>query len=378
MARIRKLGKAAFLVFLAVVLYLIAVNSGSGWLYVLAAGIVGVVAVSLVAPLWNTRNLEAVRHAPVVGKAGEPLKCRMEVRNTGLLARYLLEVRDEFAGSTGRGVVARVRRGAPEDFEYTVEAPQRGVYAGGDVVIESGAPFGLFYGTRRIRAASSVVIHPRTFDIAGLPRPSSESLAEADREQSETLHRGLGGEFWGVREYRSGDPARLIAWRQSARSLAAGRLSVVELARETDPPVSVSINLDPDAPFAACEMVVSAAASILLHAMKEGRQVTADAGPQRADFPEKPDPDGVLTWCAGLVAARPPKIEDASVEILPSLRGARPGGAGTVVLVSCAEFAGDGPWMTVAEERRMTDDLENAGRRAVRLGPDVREPWRIS
>ncbi len=366
------------MVTLAVVMYLIAVNSGSGWLYVLAAGIAGVVAISLLAPLWNTRGLEVVRTAPVIGNAGESLRCRIEVRSTGFLGRHLLEVRDELAGGAGRGVVARVKRGATESFEYGIENPRRGVYSGGDVLIESGAPFGLFYGKRRLRAASSVVVYPRTFDVASLPRPSSESLAEADREQSETLHRGLGGEFWGVREYRSGDPARLIAWRQSARSLAAGRLSVVELARETDPPVSVAINLNPSAPFEARETMVSAAASILLHALKEGRSVLADAGPQRIPFPEEPDMDSVLTWCAGLSAARPPKIENPSVEILASLRDAKPGDADTVVLVSCAEFKGEGPWMTVAEEHRVTGGLEATGRNAIRLGPDVREPWSLS
>jgi uncharacterized protein (DUF58 family) len=293
--RAKRLGKPALLISLGLILYLIAASSGAGWLYVISAGIAGTVVVSALLPPYNVRGLKVSRRAPLVGRAGEPLACALEVHNRGLLARHLLEMRDDFAGDTGRALVARVRPGAPEVFEYAVENPCRGVYSSGEVTVESAAPFGLFYARRRMRAASSTVVYPRVFDVAGLPRPVSEDAAEAEKDEAASPHRGLGGEFWGVREYRPGDPARLIAWRQSARSLASGRLSVVELARETDSPLSVALNLDPRAPAQAREMIVSAAASLMLRALREGREIVADAGAQRLPFPEIPDADGVLT-----------------------------------------------------------------------------------
>ncbi|MGH3085933.1 MAG: hypothetical protein ACRDSJ_01280 [Rubrobacteraceae bacterium] len=68
------------------------------------------------------------------------------------------------------------------------------------------------------------------------------------------------------------------------------------------------------------------------------------------------------------------------MEITPSLKNVRAGErrADTVVLVSCHEFAGPGPWMTQEEKRRFMDEVEAAGRRAARLGPDVSEPWEVS
>ena len=48
-----------------------------------------------------------------------------------------------------------------------------------------------------------------------------------------------------------------------------------------------------------------------------------------------------------------------------------------MVLVSCVEFAGPGPWMTKEEELEFVEQTEAGGRRAVVLGPDVREPWRL-
>jgi uncharacterized protein (DUF58 family) len=382
--KVRRLGKPVFLLALAGIFYVIATTSGAGWLYVVAAALGATVVVCVPTPLYslpahNLTRLDFTRTVPTVGRVGEPLSCSMEVRNGAALGRYLLEVEDRFAGGSARGVVARVRRGEPEVFRYDIETPQRGIYTGGEASVESSAPFGLFTARRKFHLASECVVYPRVFDVAGLPRPAPTETAEAEREEASMLHRGLGGEFWGVREYRPGDPARLIAWRQSARSLATGRLSVVELARETDPPFVLTMNLDPHAPAAAREMIISAGASLLLAALREGREVAADAGPQRLPFPEHPDPDSVLLWCAGLTASRPPNRGDVSVEVIPSLRAARAGGAGVTVLVSCAEFAGHGPWwMEVSEEREFVESVERSGRISARLGPEVTEPWRLT
>ena len=149
------------------------------------------------------------------------------------------------------------------------------------------------------------------------------------------------------------------------------------MSREQSPPFTLALSLDHRAPRPAREMAVSAAASLMLRALKDGREVVADAGPQRTPFPENPDPDGVLTWCAGLEPSYAPKLA-ADVEILPSLKEPRTFGADTVVLVSCGRFSGPGKWMTQEEEREVVERTEAGGRRAVILGPDVREPWRLS
>ena len=385
----KRIRKPVFVVCLGVVLYLIATNSGAGWLYVVAAVIGAVVAISALAPWWNVRGIETTRHAPILVTAGEPFECSLEVKNTGRLARHLLEVEDHFAGGTGREVVVRADRDQPEIVRYTI-IPRRGIYTGGDVIVESGAPFGLFYKRRGARVASEIVVHPRTFEVAGLPPSAVVDAERADKTESTTLHRGHGGEFWGIREYRAGDPARLIAWKRSARGLPAGKLAIVELAQETHPPLVLALNLDPRAPREAREMIVSMGASLLLYGLREGREVRADAGPQRSLFPEEVTPDSILTWCAGLQPSRQPDPEGASVEIRPTtkkINAARkprpselPGAseAQAVVLVSCHEFAGtSGHWMSPQEEREFISRTEANGRRVARLGSYVEEPWRI-
>ena len=385
----RRIAKPAFVVTLGLVLYLIATNAGAGWLYVVAAGIGGVVVVAAPLPWWNVRGVEVTRRNPFVATAGEPFECSLEMRNTGRLARHLLEVEDHLASDSGRAVAVRVRRDKPEVVRYTVENPRRGIYSGGEVVVESGAPFGLFYGRRRIWATSDLVVYPTTFDVAGLPPSAAVDAERGDRSESSTLHRGHGGEFWGVREYRPGDPARLVAWKRSALGLPTGRLAVVELAQETHPPFVIALNLDPRAPREVREMVVSIGASLLIFGLGECREVRAYAGTRNPPFPEETTQDSVLTWCAGLRASPPPDPEGTSVEVRPSTRrgdttrkprpSPRPGAseAQAVVLVSCHEFAGPGRWMSPEEELEFMNHTEANGRRVARLGTEVEEPWRI-
>ena len=369
--------KPAFVVCLGFVLYLIATNVGAGWLYVVVAALGALTLVSVPLPWWSVRGVEVARRAPVVATAGEPFECSLQIENTGRLPRYLLEVEDRFAGDVGRAVAIRVRRRQPEVVTYTVENPRRGIYSGGEILVESRAPFGLFYGRRRMRAASETVVYPRTFDVAGLPAAADRDAEPGDGSESSTLHRGHGGEFWGVRDYRPGDPARLVAWKRSARGLPSGKLAVIELARETHPPFVLALDLDAAASPEAREMVVSAGASLLLYALGEGREVDADAGPDNPPFPDDSTPDTVLTWCAALRPSRPPDTAGASVEIRPSTRKHENPKARAVVLVSCQEFAGSGPWMSQEQEREFVKDVEANGRQAARLGPEVEEPWRI-
>src|SRR5215216_7220567 len=99
--RLRRIAKPAFVACLGLVLYLIATNAGAGWLYVLAAGVLAVAVVSAPLPWWNVRGVEVTRRAPVLATAGEPFECSLDIRNTGRLARHLLEVEDSFAGDKG-------------------------------------------------------------------------------------------------------------------------------------------------------------------------------------------------------------------------------------------------------------------------------------
>lgn len=370
------------MVALGVSLYAIASNVGAGWLYVVASGVWAALLVSTVAPLWSARGVELVRRAPATGTAGEPLPCALEVRSAGRLARYLLETEDRFAGGTGRAVVVRATRNAPTKVEYRIEHPRRGIYEGGEVLVESGAPFGLFSGRDRVRVPEGkTVIHPRIFEVDGLPVSDPDGW-RANGHDADDPRKGEEGGFWGVREYRSGDPRRLVAWRRSARSLAGGadRLAVVETTQQAQPPLTVALDLSPRTPPEAREMVVSAAASMVLRALQEGRRVLADAGPLAEPSPEDAGVEELLRWCAGLAPGPPPETAGADLAVLSALRQAPVPETETIVLVSRAALPeeGSGSWMTPEEERGWVSGAESAGQRVIRLGSDLREPWRVA
>lgn len=372
----RRIVRAVLVAGLCAVLYLIAANSGAGWLYVVAATTGAVVLVSAAFPRWNVAAIEVSRRVPPAATAGAAVECNIEVRNTGIFARHLIEVEDRLAGGTGRAVVVRAVRGRPFQADYEIKGVRRGVYDGGEVALETGAPFGLSRAHRKVWAPARIVVYPKTFEVAGLPPSSPADAERGDGSESSVMRRGPGGEFWGLREYRPGDPARLVAWRRSARSLAAGRLAVVELARETHPPLVVAMDLDPSAPWETREMVVSLGASLLLYALAEGREVGARAGDQETPFPDEANPESVLTWCAGLRPAPPSDLVGASIEVRPSTL--RPSsGTPAVVLVSCHAFAGPGQWMSPEAEKVFLDRTGSDGRGTALVGNGFEGPLRI-
>ena len=114
--------------------------------------------------------------------AGAPFECTLEVKSKG-----------RFAGDTGRAVVTRLRRDAPGLLKYAVENLRRGIYTGGYVSVETGAPFGLFFKQNRARVKSEIVVYPSTFKVAELPPSATADAERGDKAESARLHRGYGG-----------------------------------------------------------------------------------------------------------------------------------------------------------------------------------------
>ena len=383
---LKSIVKPVFVVSLGFVLYLIASNVGAGWLYVVVAAILGLVLVSIPLPWLGVRRIGVARRAPVVATAGEPFECALELENTGRLPRYMIEVADRFAGDEGRAVAVRVRRGRPETVGYTVENPRRGIYAGGEVVVESRAPFGLFYGRRKIRVASDTVIYPRTFDVAGLPPSPITDAERGDRERVLGAAQGARGRVLGRQglQARGPSPAGRLEEERPRPGLREARR---HRARQGDAaPVRAR-----DGPRRRRPVRGQGDGRLgggLTTPLRPRRRPPGKRRrrPGQPTLPRRPTPDNVLTWCAGLRASKPPATQGASVEIRPSTRrnnvAEKPDISGTseaqaIVLVSCHEFEGAGPWMSPEQERKFTEDAEASGRKVALLGPEVEEPWRI-
>lgn len=325
----RRLSRRAFTIAgIAGLLFLAASSAQAGWLFVLAAAVLGLVAASLV----TRQNLSGAfveRSAPRRARVSDDVRVGLSVTNNGRRTLPLLRVEDSYPGFEPSVVVSnRLRRGETAHIELVKLAHRRGVFSSGIVSLRSGAPFGFATASRKLEVATDVTIVPRYVELRSFP------ILEPSSSPSDVLHErartGAGQEYLGVREYRPGDPPRSVHWRSTAR---VGRLVVREFEEEVQTRVTLVLagadaGTPPDSAF---EVLVSAAASIATYALMTGHPVDmlrpgGDAG--EVEHLAGPDRFDVLDW---LAAATPVDAAHAPLVIRAQSRVGR---RGTVVLLT--------------------------------------------
>jgi uncharacterized protein (DUF58 family) len=303
----------------------------AGWLYVLAAGALGLVGASYLYP-HPTRALEAMRSLPARVRVGDEVRASISVTNHGRSAMPTFRVEDRFEAFPPAAIACeRLSREARAEAEVTRVVTKRGYFDAGTISVTCGAPFGFLRSAKTVEVASPLIAVPRWVDLRSFP------ILEPSSFPSDVLHErarmGAGEEFLGVREYRPGDSPRAVHWRSTAR---AGHLMVREY--EELPSTRVAIVLTGvehgDAPDSSFEVLVSAAASIVLYALSTGHPVdlvrSGRNGAHETLF--EPDRAGALEWMAGA------KPSDGSPVELSRRVLERLGRRGTVVV--CAPTAG--------------------------------------
>ncbi len=322
-------GRGVALAATAGLLYLAANQTQVAWLYVFTALIGGAWLTAWFAPGAMLAGLRLRRR--VSGRAegddlelhaGQPITVEIELTNARRLPA--LQLRGEevcpFAPRADRRqpfYAPSVPGRSSAVIRYEVTGARRGWFEFPPVVLATRAPFGLASARRALAAPSGVLLFPEYRELKHLPlfdqRPSVESLVARP---------GAGGEFIGVREYRPGDPPRHVHWRTTAR---AGRLIVREFADETQPGLTIALDLRAasavgDDDDNSLEQAIRVAASLARYADRRGLPVEFVANSRRW-----PAPAGPLSWWAMMnylarVAA------DEAAPFADCLRGARPGG----------------------------------------------------
>lgn len=107
-----------------------------------------------------------------------------------------------------------LQAGGTTELNYVLQA-QRGDYSWKTIRACASDPFGLFELKRDIPAPGEVLIRPATIRINNV-RLKPRSTLHAAGPVSGRLA-GSGTDFWGIREYRTGDSLRRLNWRLSAR-----------------------------------------------------------------------------------------------------------------------------------------------------------------
>ena len=320
--------RAGIILMVGGLLALVATTAQAGWLFVMAAGVAGLLGASVLAPQ-GLRHLSVERSGPPAVVAGDYATVAVKLHNEGKRATPPLRIEDHHPGlEDDRFFVERAGPGSSLTASSARLAPKRGVFDGGRARVISGAPFGILSARRDIPVEGELVVLPRWVELKSFPlRDASASPLELEGEMARV---GAGSEFVGLRNYRPGDPRRHVHWRSSARR---GELIVREHQEEVMGPVVIALAGDDtaEAPDSAFETLVSAAASIAIYARSMGHPLqlvapgSAGEEPRRA---ERPTRSGILRWLAELEPVDADLREVLSAGLGPSGRGS------TVVLLA--------------------------------------------
>ncbi|HWG74841.1 MAG TPA: DUF58 domain-containing protein [Acidimicrobiales bacterium] len=215
--------------------WVVAHNSGSGWVQALGDVVFGVLFIGIVGPsLVLARAKIHLAAAPLDGTAGLTLDLTIRASTRLRVSPADPPGPEAFIGPTRR-------RGAGEE-RVTVLPDQRGVHHFVTLRVATAAPFGLQWWAHRVRVGLPAPLHvaPRRGQPEPLPRWVHEQLGESvQRVPTDS------GEPRGVRPYRSGDDRRHVNWAATAH---AAELMLRELEEPAAEPVrlTVVLPLDPE------------------------------------------------------------------------------------------------------------------------------------
>lgn len=322
--------RALIIAGIGLLLILAGATAQAGWLFVLAAGVLGLSAGSLVVP-HRLKSISIERNVARRARVGDAVRVGYRATNTrkGSVPLFVLE--DGFAAFEPVHVaVDRLPEGSSAEIEQVRTPRARGRFMSGRVTVTGGAPFGLSRSRRISEIESEITVVPAWVELPSFP------ILEPSSSPSEVLHErartGAGEEFLGIREFRPGDSLRSVHWRSSAR---AGSLIVREWEEEVSSRVGLVIagNDHGDGPRSAFETLISAVASIGMYSLSTGHPVSlvrpSHGGPETLIGPSRFE---LLDWLADASA------DDANLEPLVEAAVRTVGRRGTIVI--CAPTSG--------------------------------------
>ncbi len=177
------------------------------------------------------RGLEVERTHAGAGHQGEILRVRWKVRNRTRLPKLQLSAADDLpAGLTPtdrEAIPVHLPPEGTDEIGYDLQLRRRGLHVLPSVCFSSVDVLGLYAVETRVACETRLIVYPRVIDLPERLLPPERGGGEAPLTASRKQGEGAG--FYGIREYRPGDPLRHVHWRTAAR---LGRLTVVEWEAE--------------------------------------------------------------------------------------------------------------------------------------------------
>ena len=340
MPRLRK--RAVSLLLGAILLFFLATNVQTGWLYVLSALLLGAFAAGWAIPTWGLRGLEVVRDGPDRVHQGEDAVVDVTVSNRRRGTRRGVLLRDPHLEVTTLWV-GTIRAGERVTLTTLRTSARRGVHEGGGVRVASSAPLGVAERRKTVTvrapngaAGSSTLVLPRLIPLGSLP--FIDPTNTTDLAIHSAPRRGQGPEYLGIREYRSGDSMRHVHWPSTART---GSVMVREFEQEQTRRLAVVVDASRDegATWTPLDRVCCVAASVASAALAQGHgaRLVTPSGGEDGDDPGWAAPDVLFRAAQGEILERLALLKPGGppfVELIASLaEGLDLRGVETVVLI---------------------------------------------
>jgi uncharacterized protein (DUF58 family) len=278
------------------------------------------------------RGIEVRRVAPAVGHQGETAEVRLHARNLLQLPKLHLSVADELPSgleSGGEPIPLHLPPGGEDQGSYVLRLRRRGVYTIPAARVSSVDPLGLYAVESRLPVASEVLVYPRIVDLPAWAQPRQRTGGQGTRDAS--MRHGQGSSFFGIREYRPGDPLRHVHWRTAAR---LGRMAVVEWEDEESSNALIAVETARAAEIAldagtTLDLAAGVAASLAAFLLSSGDRLRLFApGVTRGVLDRDPYPETMSGILESLARMQATEREGLPAE-LGSLASAIP--AGTLV-----------------------------------------------
>ena len=159
--------------------------------------------------------LRARRRAPRVARVGEPFELCYEVSSVSRIwPIFDVEVAEMSDAVQSPTRLAHCPSGGHAQVRSTITPARRGVLRLQRFRCVSGFPFGLILKSVEWNDPCDVLVHPRQHVVD--PVVLRALVGAAPGAHASKQRTGGHEEFVGLREYRSGDSVRQVAWRRSA------------------------------------------------------------------------------------------------------------------------------------------------------------------
>jgi uncharacterized protein (DUF58 family) len=230
----------------------------------------------------RTLSVEAVRSSlPTRVRESQSIDVEISVTARRRLATVVLEeALPEPFGTPVRVPVPVLPSGQTVVHGYRFTARRRGVFTVGPLLAEWSDPFGLTRKRVQIAPAETVVVHPSFEGVND--RVTSREWEDPPVRPPQSRPWPSGFEFYGLRDYVSGDDPRRINWLASARG-DAGKLLVRESEQGITDRVRIVLDTDaaehsPGEPSETFERAVQVAASLGVKHLADGFSVSLEGG----------------------------------------------------------------------------------------------------